>query len=582
MVQAVANVSALDRIIFDELAKLQDGLKLFRALDPEVDPSFNDQVGLMRCKSFEIAVGGGNRSGKSVPCFARDAAYARDTYITSITGEKIYIRPEKFRNKPVTMWFIGLQENYIGQTLYRILFEPGAFKVIRDKFTQELRAYRPWDEEDVARESECEPAPPLIPESEIESIAWKNKADCVFETVTLKNGAKLHAFASTAAAKEGDPVHYIHIDERINNSAHYTEWQARTLDYEGIIVWTAWPQDVANEAFEGVCERAETEAELVELGHRDYPRVSKFTFTVFGNPFIPKLSKERATDGSMGWDEATVQGRVYGNPSHVSIYIYPSFDEDYHSAIVDDPNDAVSNWLKAHGGVPGRTWLHELILDPGVIKPGVLFGAVPPRDLWNSSEPVMVVYDEIYTPRIDAVELAKAVADKVPPGVQFHRGIIDMRSGRTTGYGYKTPTREVYAKQLELKGIRFWRTDSTHFVAGNDNFQARRMMVDNALKSRDDGRPLLRIVTERCPNTIAQMRRNKLKMVNGTVTDEPVDREKNDLRACVEYWVSASPKWFPPPKAAKEWQEDVIERRLREMGAGEKKEVSFHIGPGVA
>lgn len=573
-------------IIASEIRNRIDGLKLFRALDPKTNPEFNDQAGLMRCPSYEIAAGGGNRSGKSVPCFARAAAIARNMPITTTAGEVIHVRPERFGDAPLTMWFIGLQENHIGQTLYRLLFRAGAYQIIRDQHTREWRAFEPWNPDDYARRKECKPAPPLIPASEIEEIAWKSPSKHIFESVKLKNGTIMYAFASTADVKQGDPVHYIHIDEGIKNPSDYAEWQMRTLDYEGVIVWSAWPQEEPNEALTSLWNRAESEAEQVKLGMRDVPRVSQFTFSTTGNPFIPKLSLERVLDGSMGLTDEQVKARIHGIPSHESPFIYASFDRKFNSAITDDPLDKVSEYLKAHGEIPGPDWTHELILDPGTLKPGVLFGAIPPPSLWDGNQPVLVIYDEIYTPRVAAPAMARLIRAKIPDGVTLNRIVIDNQMGRQIQPGMEKPVWKIYADAMEEAGITMADGDSLTCVPGNPDFASRRMQVEMFLKPQVTGRPTLRFVTSRCWNAVNQMATNRLKVINHVVIDKPQDNQKDDLRVCVEYWCSSRPRWVPRAEIVRGKKDDPNEmvNRLRErmgVGGSEKSGFSIHVGPGA-
>lgn len=579
----------LNVILAKEVADKLDGLKIFRALDPKIDPSFNDQVGLMRSQAFEIAAGGGNRSGKSVPCFVRAAAFARDIPVTSITGEAIQVRPDRFRGQPLTIWFIGLQENYIGQTLHRLLFRAGAFQMIRDKVTKEWRAFRPWDPEDMKRKGECKPAPPLIPASAIEDIAWKDRAKNVFDSVVLKNGTTIYAFSSTQEVKQGDPVHYIQIDENILKEGDYVEWQMRTLDYGGYLVWSAWPQEVPNEALISLWERADAEAQLVAEGQREFPRVEKFTFSTTGNPFIPRESLDRVLDGSMGLSDEQISARIHGIASYDSAKVYPGFSEEFHNAVQPIQGvDSVSDYLRTHGHMPGVDWTHELILDPGTIKPAVLFCAVPPQSLWDGPDMVYVVYDEIYESRLDAEQLARRVADKTPPGVRFYRGVIDNRAGRQTTMGLGVPVRILYQRAFESHGIRFTNSETATFIPGNDDFSSRRMTIATLLKPLSNGRPSLRIVASRCHSTMKQLKDNRMKQANGMVLDMPLEsrHQKDDCRVCVEYWGSSSPKWIPQASrkvSSQEWVDNALDRFFDQMGIDRgSSRNSVHIGPGAA
>src|SRR6187455_363086 len=102
-----------------------------------------------------------HNSGKSMSSFAETASAATTQPIIGWDG---YPLPQKYpTNRPLLIWVVGYDERHIGGTIYRMLFKPGAFRIIQDRTTGEWRAWKPWELADKLREEETRPAPPLIP-----------------------------------------------------------------------------------------------------------------------------------------------------------------------------------------------------------------------------------------------------------------------------------------------------------------------------------------------------------------------------------------------------------------------------------
>ena len=185
-------------------------------------------------------VRGGNRSGKSICTFMEFARVARglDPF-------------NKFpKNRPLLMYVIGRDADYIGRVAYRLLFKPGAIKIILDEKTGHWRSYRPWAE-DKERSHEAVDAPPFIPPECIDPKGWafENKAERVFSVCRLNfgeghpmNGTEIRAFGSRSEPAMGDPVDVVLIDEDIDNEAWAIEMEARLSDRKGRMWWGACPQ----------------------------------------------------------------------------------------------------------------------------------------------------------------------------------------------------------------------------------------------------------------------------------------------------------------------------------------------------
>lgn len=573
-----------DLRIAAELARRQrDGVSMFRALSPEMDERFPNQCDLFRSQASEILIRGGNRSSKSMCAAMLFASIARDKPITTWDGKLIETRRQWQKGRPLVMWIIGLQLNHIGQTIYRLLFRAGAYKIIRDLKTDEFRAYRPWDPLDSCRLHEAKPSFPLIPASEIEDKGWSwhQKAARQFESCRLKNGTEIWTFASTADVKQGDPVDVIWIDEAIANPDHYPEWQVRLPDVKGRIFWSSWPRR-GNPALVRLTERAAEQKEEFDRGIRKKLNVEEFLFTFSGNPFIDDEEKLKIREGLT---EEELRARDSGEYDLDNMKIYPWFDTSIHRAIgrIPEEDDAIGKLLRERKGIPPADWTHELTLDPGTAKPAILLCAIPPQELWDDGEPYLIPYKEFYKARQTANDLALEVSAFARANfIQFNRFIIDGQAARITPMGFAGTIGDHYSKAFEKYGL-FCSQSGQYFTPGSPDFSQRVMVVENWLRMRNS-RPQLRIVVENCKNLVWQMMHNQKHVSENRVEEKEAKNQFNDVRVCLEYWASRRPE-FMLPKQIMRKTETGYDRYRKWAGDrfGQKGQVAgVSFGPGAS
>jgi len=524
--------------------KEMDGLTLFRPTPAQV-------VALRKMTAeecFEMLLVGGNRSGKSVLAAAFFASYVRDQPITTWDDEKIYCRPKAKRGNPVNVWVIGNQLKHIGMTIYRLLFErkpsKGLFKIIKDDNTGIWRAWQPeMFANDWARKTEAVWAPPIIPASHIDGEpTWASgrKRENEFRKIKMKNGSTVYAFASSGEVKQGDPVDLIWNDEDIDIKRYYQEWLYRLRDDEGQVIWSSIPRDSCY-VFSQVLQRAELMEEEVHNGQRtpaeQYTKYHRLSY--MDNPFIPNRQKELALEQS-GDRETLV--RIYGELSTKLITIYQDYNPNIHCAVYADEskNDRVAKAIKENNYQPPADWTRELILDPGTQKPAILLCAVPPPGMWDHGEPYFIVYKEIFIRRALPEKLAETVM-ATECDYKFERFIIDGRMGRQKPPGFAITVEEQYAQSFKAKKLVSRQTGSG-FIAGDDNFDRRSKAVIRAMRMRQCQRPQLRIINQACPNLVKQLQTNVRKTdPEGNPLEVPADNQVDDLRDCLEYWISRRP-----------------------------------------
>lgn len=515
------------------LQRGNDGLEIFRPT------SYQEPVIL--AKATEHLVQGGTRSGKSTIVAALIAAYARNRPITFSDGSKHNIREKAWANRPVVVWLVGLQLSHIGQTLYRLLRQPGAYDCVQDPVTGKLRAWQPGvvpGDDKIGPDGRV-PAPPLIPDEEVINETWENKAEHKLTSMTLRNGSMIYAFASTAKVKRGDPVNILWIDEEIQFSEYYSEWQSRLSDRKGRLYWTSWP-DLKTPALLRLCDRAKTQAREVARGERKTADVVRFTFVGSNSPFV---DKDEIRKRSEGWSEAERLARDFGEFPTEGILAYPEFSEDLHVVDYgdnDDMNDRVTDVMRRLNGTVPDDWSVDLILDPGTTSPAVLWCAIPTPDYWDCGMPYYIVYREMNIPRIDARDMALRIR-AIEPTRTYARFIIDKKAGAQTPMGFAHRVAYQYSQEFRAVGVRNVAT-GFEFMPSEHVWAVRTLKLRAWMRGRVDcPRPQLRIYARSCPKLIDQLKSIRKMLRRDEVQDKIAEGQVHDVLDTLEYWAGSDP-----------------------------------------
>ncbi len=469
-----------------------------------------------------------HNSGKSLTAFVELARAA--------TGQDPH---GKFpTNRPLLIYVVGYDSDTVGRVAYRLLFKPGAYRLITDEKTGKWRAYRPWLKSDQDRLGEAIPAPPLIPPECIDEKgwAWENKAERIFSVCRLylgenhpMNGTEIRAFGSKSEPAMGDPVDIVMIDEDIDNEAWATEMEARLSDRKGRMWWSAFPL-MKNAALTRLSRRAED-----EVG-KDKPNVEEFVLTFTDNPHIDEETKQLRY---AGWTEEERRARDGGEYVTESVLVYPEYSKLIHGlprSVEGDP-DALE--IACADGIP-ETWTRYMSVDPGHTVCAVLFAAVPPPEIGD----YIVVYDELYLRSCSASMFAAEVAKKIGDDV-FQTFIIDDHGSRVTQAGPGLTIRFQFSAALAEHDVRSMQTEYG-FVKGYDNVIGRCGMVREAFVRRPEWGPKLRIITDRCPNLVMEFSLYKKRISYGkNATDQPI-AVNNHACDALGYLVAFNPYYAEP------------------------------------
>lgn len=486
---------------------------------------------------------GSNRGGKTLPAAVEVAR--------AVCGVDPYRKYPKMDGR---FFCVGKDLRHISLTMWRKLGRAGAFKIIRDLQTGQWRAYRPWDAVDQARHDEVRPAPPLIPPRMIREIGWENKKLSIPSIIYLHNGWEISFFSSLGKPPQGADIDGAWLDEEIVDPDWIPELQARMLDRNGRIHWSATPQAGTAHLFD-LHERAEKEENLPN------PKVTEHVVLLVDNLHIGDDEKREFAEGL---SEEEFRVRVGGEYAMSGYLVYPEFNMIVHGVeYFQIPSD----------------WTRYAVVDPGHQVCAVLFAAVPPPEQGEA----VYLYDELYIRNCNAAIFARRMQEKV--GVQnFEAFLIDYHFGMHTEAGSGRSVAQQFADALRAVKVRSAKT-GYGFQWASDDIPAGIMAVRDGLRIRDDGTTRLRVLKNACPALEWELKRYKHLIIDGVVSDKPNQKKNNHQCDNLRYLMMGRPRYVKPGEVRAPLTGSIQAfrdkmKRQREKENGEDGRSFVHLGPG--
>lgn len=423
---------------------------------------------------------------------------------------------------------VGLGWQHIGEIIYPMLFEPGAFLVIKDKKTKRYRAYRPWQDGEEKR-AEAELAPPLIPPSALDGKpTFVNWGARYIKVARLKNGNVIRFYSSVAdAPPTGDKPDYIWFDEDIRYKIWFTECQRGMADKPwSLFRWTARPH-MTTDAIARLVQMAIDQGEKAKADPSYTPSTEVITSTFSGNVFISDKAKQETIEvwRSQG-GEAEVALRDRGEMLADSILMYPTFDRYQHCITWDE-------YQNDFGGCEG--WTRYCAIDPGHSVCSLLFCAVHPKDEF------VVIEKVIYLKQSDMHKFGDAMLEHTR-GKPHYAFIIDKKGADHADAGSGLRNIVQYTQALEQRGVTSF--VGTGFIPGSTNTLGRAQNVRELLATKyPNPRPFdyrLRVVGDLCrplidaiPEYRKQIKHDDFELVSDK--PDPKSAQKAHAPQCLEY-----------------------------------------------
>lgn len=410
---------------------------------------------------------------------------------------------EKRKPKNLKILVVGKDALHISSVLWQKLWLPSLFYIVPDEITGLWRAVRPEkgkntiDPIDAEREDLWLPAPPLLPPSDIKSIAWERKNQNIPKLVTLHNGTEMLFYSSKGLPRQGIELDVFYCDEELENKAWLSESRARLLRRDGIMIASYTPQSSTPEYFE-LHQRAVAGDEDVE----------EFHLTLEGNPYVSARAKQKLYD-DLKSDPNELAVRYYGQYAIKGRQVYPGFSEDIHCIPATKvPDD----------------WMVIVAVDPGAQYQTAVFSAIPPE----ADE--IHIFNELYLLNSNAYSLACEIK-KILGNYKAEAFIIDYHGGKQRPMGYSNTVAEHYEHEFARAEIES-RSTGHGFIWGSDNVSGREHSIKRWLRNDDRGRPLIRFHEGMTPVLVRQLKSRFYKKNDPTKRD---DRMPHDTVDCLEY-----------------------------------------------
>jgi len=422
--------------------------------------------------------------------------------------------------------FIGYDEDHLADPMYKKLFKPGEFKLIRDEQTGRLRSVRPdpnnqlrLDPYDVAYREKWIDSPPLIPERLVRRMAWEDRGKEIPRVTELATDWRILWRASGGKPPQGVQAAVVWADEELKHSNLWVnEMLPRLIKTGGRFLWSATPREGGPELFE-----------LRRKADAGSPYVKAFTFVIDQNPYMSE--EERQAFRALLTSDSEVAVRYFGEYAIVGRLVYPTYSpETIHGC---EPFEIPSDWCR------------YAVVDPATNNCATLLAAVDPDEehLW--------VYGGWVMQRAEQTAWAYQLQER-ERGVQFEALIMDERAGKQHQYATSRNTAQQFAAALTEVGLQprsFGPMGG--FFPGSPDLKARTIALRNLLTIRSEGpflnTPRLQVMRGIFPELDKQIK---------AAVSDPRDVDKRqkfddqacDVLDCLEYLANFDPRYYAPER----------------------------------
>ena len=541
-------IDPLNRAVDALMSRQKEILQAFR-------PGNEKQDRVFQSGALTMVVAGGNRSGKSYCAFTAFAARVMGQQAYGLDGELIDMKYHVPKAGEISRyWLVGYNLDHIGQTFYRMLFEPGMGGGYHIIFDPKEGRYVAWNENikwHADNRDKRELAEPLIPQRMIKEESWTwnqyggGYAKKCFSSVELVNGAVIYAFPSTTPQpKQGDPIHGLLIDEDVAHGGHVSEYFARLTDNQGWAIWSAWPHDenyILTNLIDG-CQKAMEEGDT---------RSEYVLLTTDENPYFTDKTKKLAIDRMMMLDDdiGLVESRIRGVMGHEGRRMYDYMpmihgigSEALRRPVPDgdpgSPRWALQKVYRDDNKFPD-SWTRRLAIDPSTQRSAVVFGVCPPPEVLGVTiPPTLIVENAIVMKRVTPDGLSMAIK-QVIGDLRYEAFVIDRNFGRQRHFAAAgANVFEILADSFRKHGLSS-RLTKEWCLPGCNVPENRQTSVRELLSGVMSGGPSVYVLLDTAYEFQKEIDRYYKKILDNhgskTILDEPENPRKFDVMAAWEY-----------------------------------------------
>lgn len=494
-------------------------------------------------------VDGSNQSAKTSSCAAEVGRWAADC---DPYGK---YRPGKGKGLA-----IGLDEAHLADPMAKKLFQPGAFKLVRDEHTKLYRFLRsdpndpheldPYDES--MREQWID-APPIIPPRLLASRpAMKNAAAGVPLVYDFITGKKLEFRSSGSKPKQGDQNTLGWIDESIENGGHYKQLCRSFMAVHGLGIWSATPENVSPHLWE-----------LRQRADKGDPSVFAVKLYLDDNFAIPKERKAEFRASLRTEEEVRIH--YYGEYAILGRRIYPLYDpQGIHGCEPSDvPQDAT----------------RYVILDPGRQHCATCLVAV------DREEKHRYVYHAFEIRNLSSAHQWANMVKQWQGDRKFEAFVIDGQAGSTHSMAGGPSIAEHFWNALMDAGVKprtMGPGKLAGFFPGLPHVSAREEALCNWMEIRGSGpfqgTPILQVVRGCCPELDRQI---QFACTSSAISDKRVTDEPQDIVTTLEYAAAFNPTYHESEPLDEDPAEAVIrsfkqyQKSTRQSKSSQRRPVSI-------
>lgn len=483
----------------------------------------------------------------------RDCVVTHNTLTAMAEFARIIRGLDPFKKLPagnLRTMSVGIDQDYLGQVLWKKLWFPGAFEIVPDEVDGFWRAVRPdplnpktVDPIDAARMAEWRPAPPLLPGDEIAKVNYEKAGEGVPSLVLMRNGTESLFCTSRGNPRQGIQLNFVNFSEELLSTKWLGDAMARLVRYGGSFMWDCTPENSTPQLYD-----------LHKRVLNGDPDVEEFKLLIENNPYFTEDSKRRLYNDLAALGADTLAVKWHGEYAIAGRSAYPMYNLDDHGI---EPYAIPHDWMVC------------VAIDPGSRAQGAVFGAVPP----DASR--LEIFGALVVKNQNAYAFAKELK-RIVGWRRLEVKVIDKKGSDPRSPGRDNTIADHYMKEFERAGLLPARLMGHGFVHGSSDCEARELSVKAMFSSGE-----LKLHKTASVMMLDHQLKNRFYDKNNPHRRET--RTEHELPDCLEYLVAYFDGGLyyhaPHPAQAEERRYDrVVADKIAEIVGGKKKKKRRVVG----
>lgn len=493
------------------------------------------------CRAHRVALSGSNRGGKTCTASAEVAMCALHRH---------YL-PDKYHREDVRIACVGADGKHLA-LMFEYLFEKPPYKIFMHPDTKKWTVVIPDQHQQYKHL--WQDADPLIPQRYLHggsyktAVLWESEKGHIPKEVRLTNGTVIKFYSALGKIPKGIKFDLIWIDEEIERAGRWIkEMQARIIDRNGYILWSATPQLAGQDFFDIEIQAGDPDNKLKPLAQQR----AFFVMLSHENFYLDSEGREAFFE-TLKNDADELMTRYFGKSARSLLIAYPEFQIEKH---VVKPVTMRYYDCRYPGFDPGTSEAGILMcMSPEQIEDEEEIAKLTEQERWYRTRPgCIVVYDECLIKNANANMVAEKFKELIEkyPEKGFQDLTIDEKGSKAVvwkGMKVQENPGTIYKEAIQRTGLVPY--DCTEdkdwqWKYGSNDVDYGIARTKDYLCIAPDGLPRI-FVTENCERLIYQLQSHrKTRDHEGNFTG--YEKGNKTLLDILRYITTRGIQWIPAP-----------------------------------